>query len=216
MGQGSGADIVAHRRGQRAGSLLPPAIVLKSKLTAQIVVAMSPPCLYRRAAGNNSPNRVTRMSARPSISSVRPCLNRDPVFVYTNFEFIGDDGSVNEIDALVLTQAGVFLLELKSRGGIVTGNRHLWDWNKDGRIITVDSPLTLANAKARKLAGLLANQRAFRGDRAPWVEALSGRAAFILKVAEPLYRRQRNPHVISFGTSHFPCKVRSGWVRSHN
>jgi hypothetical protein len=32
--------------------------------------------------------------------------------------------------------------------------------------------LTLANAKARKLAGLLDNQRAFRGDRAPWIEAL--------------------------------------------
>jgi serine/threonine protein kinase len=110
---------------------------------------------------------------REALDFLREALpDRDPVFVYTNFEFIGDDGSVNEIDALVVTQAGVFLLELKSRGGIVTGNRHLWDWNKDGRIITVDSPLTLANAKARKLAGLLSNQRAFRGDRAPWVEAL--------------------------------------------
>ena len=43
--------------------------------------------------------------------------DRDPVFVYTNFEFIGDDGSVNEIDSLVVTQAGVFLLELKVAEG---------------------------------------------------------------------------------------------------
>ena len=58
--------------------------------------------------------------------------DRDPTFLYSNFEFIADDGSVNEIDALVVTQAGVFLLELKSRGGIVGGNRHLWEWEKDG------------------------------------------------------------------------------------
>jgi len=79
---------------------------------------------------------------------------------------------VNEIDALIVTQAGVFLVELKSRGGIVTGNRHLWDWDKEGHTITVDSPLTLINSKARKLAGLLSKQRAFRGERAPWIEAL--------------------------------------------
>lgn len=59
--------------------------------------------------------------------------DRDPIFLYSNFEFIADDGSVNEIDALVVTQAGVFLLELKSRGGIIIGNRHLWDWEKEGR-----------------------------------------------------------------------------------
>jgi len=51
----------------------------------------------------------------------------DPTLLYTNFEFIADDGSVNEIDALVITRAGVFLVEIKSRGGIVAGNRHNWD-----------------------------------------------------------------------------------------
>jgi hypothetical protein len=96
----------------------------------------------------------------------------DPVLLYSNLEFIADDGSVNEIDALVVTRAGVFLVELKSRGGIVTGNRHLWDWEKDGHTITVDSPLILANAKARKLAGLIGRQRPFRGERRLWIEAL--------------------------------------------
>ena len=47
----------------------------------------------------------------------------DPTLLYTNFEFIADDGSVNEIDALIVTRAGVFLVEIKSRGGIVFGNR---------------------------------------------------------------------------------------------
>ena len=35
----------------------------------------------------------------------------------------------------------------------------------------MDSPLTLANAKARELARLLDRLKAFRGDLAPWVEA---------------------------------------------
>lgn len=48
----------------------------------------------------------------------------------------------------------------------------MWDWDKDGHTITVDSPLTLTNSKARKLAGLLNKQRAFRGERTPWIEPL--------------------------------------------
>lgn len=117
--------------------------------------------------------------------------DRDPNFLYTNFEFIADDGSVNEIDALVVTQAGVFLLELKSRGGIVKGNRHLWEWDKEERTITVDSPLTLTNSKARKLASLLAKQRAFRGERAPWIEPLVFLSAPGISVRLPESERMR-------------------------
>src|SRR5436190_12466484 len=42
----------------------------------------------------------------------------DPIFLYSNFEFIADDRSVNEIDALVVSRAGVFLAELKSRAAV--------------------------------------------------------------------------------------------------
>jgi serine/threonine protein kinase len=129
---------------------------------------------------------------REALEFLREVLpDRDPIFLYSNFEFIADDGSVNEIDALVVTQAGVFLVELKSRGGIVTGNRHLWDWNKDGHTITVDSPLTLTNSKARKLAGLLGKQRSFRGERAPWIEALVFLSAPGISVRLPESERMR-------------------------
>ena len=68
---------------------------------------------------------------REALEFLRDALpDRDPIYLYSNFEFISDDGSVNEIDALVVTQAGVFLVEVKSRGGIVSGNRHLWDWSR--------------------------------------------------------------------------------------
>src|SRR5450432_3276882 len=111
---------------------------------------------------------------REALEFLRDVLqDRDPNFLYGNFEFIADDGSVNEIDALAVTQAGVFLIEIKSRGGIVKGNRHLWDWEKDGHTITVDSPFALINAKARKLASLLARQRGFHGEgRPPWIHPL--------------------------------------------
>jgi hypothetical protein len=118
-------------------------------------------------------------------------LDGDPNVLYSNFEFIADDGSVNEVDALVVTQAGIFLVELKNRGGIVTGNRHLWDWDKDGHTITVDSPLTLVNSKARKLAGLLSKQRAFRGERPPWIEALVFLSAPGISVRLPESERMR-------------------------
>ena len=116
---------------------------------------------------------------REALEFLRDALpDRDPVFLYSNFEFIAADGSVNEIDALVVTQAGVFPVELKSRGGIVAGNRHFWDWTKDGHTITVDSPVTLANSKARKLAGLLGlRRRQFRMPSSPMLATPSSAPA---------------------------------------
>ena len=122
----------------------------------------------------------------------------DPTLLYTNFEFIADDGSVNEIDAFVITRAGVFLVEIKGRGGVVSGNRHNWDWEKDGHMLPIDSPLILANAKARKLADLIGKQRAFRSERRPWVEALVFLSAPGISVRLPDSERmricEREPH----------------------
>jgi hypothetical protein len=115
----------------------------------------------------------------------------DPTLLYTNFEFIADDGSVNEIDALVITRAGIFLVEIKSRGGIVSGNRHNWDWKKDGHTLSIDSPLILANAKARKLADLIGKQRPFRKETRPWVEALVFLSAPGISVQLPDSERMR-------------------------
>ena len=84
--------------------------------------------------------------------------DRDPWHVWTNFEFIDDAGKVNEVDALVLSPAGLFLVEIKSRPGILTGDAHSWTWTTDGHNLTVDNPLILANRKAKRLASLLKRQ----------------------------------------------------------
>ena len=85
---------------------------------------------------------------------------RDPWHVWTNFEFIDDEGKVSEVDALVLSPAGLFLVEIKSRPGELTGDAHSWTWKTDGRVSTYDNPLILANRKAKRLARLLKRQPA--------------------------------------------------------
>ena len=96
-----------------------------------------------------------------------------PYRAWANFEFIADDGSVNEVDLLVFTPEGFFLIEIKSRPGRLSGDAGTWTWETDGRLSTADNPLILANLKAKKLKSLLQRQKAFKGkERLPFVEAL--------------------------------------------
>jgi serine/threonine protein kinase len=100
--------------------------------------------------------------------------DREPWHAWTNFEFIDDEGKVNEVDALLLTPAGLFLVEIKSRPGVVTGDAHTWLWVTDGRERAYDNPLILANRKAKRLASLLRRQPAVLKAkvRLPFVEPL--------------------------------------------
>ncbi len=98
--------------------------------------------------------------------------DRDAWHAWTNFEFIDDEGKVNEVDALVLSPAGLFLVEIKSRPGVLRGDAHSWTWTTDGRSFTYDNPLILANRKAKRLASLLRRQPAIvrAKVRLPFVE----------------------------------------------
>jgi len=97
----------------------------------------------------------------------------DPYRAWANFEFIADDGSINEVDLLVFTPQGFFLIEIKSRPGRLFGDAGTWTWETDGRLSTVDNPLIVANLKAKKLRTLLQRQKAFKNKgQPPFVEAL--------------------------------------------
>ena len=99
--------------------------------------------------------------------------SHEPYRAWSNFEFIADDGSVNEIDLLVFTPQGFFLIEIKSRPGRLRGDAGTWTWETDGKLTTVDNPYQLANSKAKKLRGLLERQKACKGKgKVPYVEAL--------------------------------------------
>ena len=97
----------------------------------------------------------------------------EPYRVWANFEFIADDGSVYEVDALVLTSTGFWFVEIKSWPGPVTGDSHTWAWHpQDGRSVRhYDNPIRLANAKSKKLRSLLQRQRALKKLDLPFLEA---------------------------------------------
>jgi hypothetical protein len=96
----------------------------------------------------------------------------EPFLAWSNFEFIASDGSINEVDLLVFTPQGFFLIEIKSRPGRISGDAGTWKWEADSTF-AVDNPLLLINQKAKKLSSLLRQTKTFRKDgRVPFLEAL--------------------------------------------
>jgi serine/threonine protein kinase len=106
-------------------------------------------------------------SALAYLKSVIP--DREPYRAWANAEFIGADGSVNEIDLLLIAPAGIVLVEVKSWSGVLTGDAGTWQQEHRA---PVDNPVIGANRKARKLKSLLAAQSALRGRRLPWVDGV--------------------------------------------
>ena len=102
--------------------------------------------------------------------------DHEPWRTWSNFEFIDDEGRVNEVDALVLTPFGFVFIEVKSRPGSVRGDAYSWTWTTEGRQLIADNPLPLANRKAKRLASVLRRQEAIAGRglsrAALWVEPL--------------------------------------------
>lgn len=110
---------------------------------------------------------------REALEYIREGLpDHDPYLAWTNFEFISDDGTINEVDLLVLSPQGFFLVEIKSSPGTLSGDATTWVWTHEGRSRTDDNPLFLANRKAKKLASLLKRQKAFARVRFPYLEPL--------------------------------------------
>jgi serine/threonine protein kinase len=95
----------------------------------------------------------------------------DPNRVWCLFEFVSGAGTISEVDALVLTSKGFYLVEIKSRPGVVTGDAGTWTWKgANGQKKTDDNPLILANRKAKRLVDLLRSQRAMREYSLPYLQ----------------------------------------------
>ncbi|MDB6077341.1 MAG: nuclease-like protein kinase family protein, partial [Akkermansiaceae bacterium] len=129
-------------------------------------MAMSPP---RWHTISTSPHDHERAALEFVRARLPDC---DPYLAWANFEFIADDGSVYEVDLLVLTKVGVFLVEIKSWRGELSGDAGTWTRTVEGRRFAEDNPLLLANRKAKKLKSLLQHQHAMKGKPCPWIEAL--------------------------------------------
>jgi hypothetical protein len=102
----------------------------------------------------------------------RALPNREPFRAYSNFEFVADDGSINEVDLLIISRYSIFLVEIKSRPGEVSGDSHTWIWRDGAREYFDDNPLLLTNRKAKKLASLLRKQLTVQKRRTPYIQSL--------------------------------------------
>ena len=51
---------------------------------------------------------------------------REPFRAWANFTFIAQDGTRNEVDLLVLSPTGVYLVEIKSHPGRMDGDGGTW------------------------------------------------------------------------------------------
>jgi serine/threonine protein kinase len=99
--------------------------------------------------------------------------DHDPYRAWANFEFIALDGSINEVDLLLLSPMGFFLVEIKSRPGRVFGDAGTWTWETEGRLITTTNPLLSANLKAKKLRTLLERRKTVKNKGSlPFIEPL--------------------------------------------
>ncbi len=97
----------------------------------------------------------------------------EPYRAWSNFEFIAEDGSVNEVDLLIFSPQGFFLIEIKSHPGRLSGDAGTWTFTESGKIWTLDNPLLSANRKAKKLNSLLGRQKgANKKGPIPYIEAL--------------------------------------------
>jgi serine/threonine protein kinase len=97
---------------------------------------------------------------------------QDNYRAWANFEFIADDGSINEVDLLVACPQGIFLIEIKSKPGTLHGDSLSWTWEHDGHKKTIENPVLLANRKCKRLKSLLVRQRAFKKEAHPFIEPM--------------------------------------------
>ena len=111
---------------------------------------------------------------RRALDFIRAGLpDHDPYRAWLNFEFQTPDGAIYEVDALILTKQGFWLVEIKDWKGRLIGDTGTWTRTFGlNQSISDDNPLLLANRKAKALSSLLKCQPATKSVYLPWLDAL--------------------------------------------
>ena len=98
--------------------------------------------------------------------------DQSPYRAWANFEFVSDDGLLYEVDCLVVTRKGLFLVELKHYQGALEGNGvSRWYRSINGRSWEEDNPLALANRKSKILRSAM-QRHVGRDVRLPFIAPL--------------------------------------------
>jgi serine/threonine protein kinase len=98
-------------------------------------------------------------------------------------------GRLYELDLLFLSRQGLFLTEIKSHPGVLTGDIVDWTFTEAGHRRTIECPYQTTNLKAKVLANRL--ERELRGDR-PYVHA----AVFLSNVTDVQFDGGRPPWLL--------------------
>ena len=70
--------------------------------------------------------------------------DHDPYRAWSNFEFQTQDGAIYEVDLLVLTKQGFWLIECKAWEGLIQGDSGTWTIRGNNHTKAVDNPVLLA------------------------------------------------------------------------
>jgi hypothetical protein len=100
---------------------------------------------------------------RAALDWVRQRLpDTDPWHAWSNFELVDDHG-VAEVDLSVVSPAGIWVIEIKSRPGTLAGDNHTWTWRRpNGSVFADDNPLVGCDRKAKRLKSLVQRTRSVR------------------------------------------------------
>lgn len=80
---------------------------------------------------------------------------KTPYQGWSNFEFRDTHGRWHEVDAMILNRNTLYIVELKYYSGTISGNDAVWRRQNGDRFRSEDSPLMLAQKKARLFASRL-------------------------------------------------------------
>ena len=128
----------------------------------------------------DSPNwRVIGDAASPAeaaaLDALRGLLPDVGTIAWTNVSFRDPSGNDNEVDAIVLSRHGLFVVELKGWAGSFTGSQFRWEISyPGGKRDERNNPYPVTDMKAKRLKGLLAEAIAGKNRRAyvPYVQAV--------------------------------------------
>ncbi|WP_168220948.1 BREX system serine/threonine kinase PglW [Actinomadura sp. WMMA1423] len=98
----------------------------------------------------------------------------EPYRAWTTFTFTAKSGHVREVDLLMVTPSGLYLVEIKSHQGRLVNNGSTWMFHHRGRVSTIENPLHLANRKAVELKEQLIwalRRNPARGLAVPYIRA---------------------------------------------
>lgn len=97
--------------------------------------------------------------------------NLDPFQAWPLHELHDSANRLYEIDLLILGRRALYLIEIKSWPGRVSGDIRDWRIEHQGKQRTIENPYALANRKAKVLGNLLRRRLSYPDDQI-WVEPL--------------------------------------------